>query len=651
MKTAQKIIFFALVLTLFASVAAVIYTRNWADYHDRARALWLASNQSSTLVDTHALDTAQQLQPLAVTRLEKQYAAEALRLGDHSVDLAFAAALQDAAANPAPLTPRTRKIVARIKQAESAVAAGQDRIDALKKQLTTARATQHDAIQQQLDLVQAQFELDQDDLEDAHQDLILAGGDKHASIQKLLDQHEASEVHKDNGQASGATNAQSAAAEAPDSSSVIADFRAWLSVRSKQRQLAQAQKEALERGALLMSERTELNKQLAEEKAQKKIIHDFVPQGSPAAAPSPAKPAVAATAVSPGSAAATPGARDAGASPESVDQAAQPPSELDVVKNLAADQRALSSYGKRIDDEQQLATNYATWILLDTARKQSFLHGILKSACWVLLIALCVFIANEWLQRFFASLALDRRQLHTIRALILFTVQLAGLLLILLVIFGVPQNVATVAALAGAGLTVACKDFIVGFFGWFVLMGKDGIRPGDWVEINGVGGEVLEVGIFRTVLLETGNWADAGHPTGRKVTFVNSFAIEGHYFNFSTSGQWLWDEIQVQVPQNADPYSVAESIKKIATDETSANARLAEEEWERVAPNYGKQSFSANPSLSVKPSGSGVTVSVRYITRVNERYEVRSRVYREVVELLRNKDLPETAAAGPAKKE
>ncbi|MGA9184403.1 MAG: mechanosensitive ion channel domain-containing protein, partial [Candidatus Acidiferrales bacterium] len=238
-----------------------------------------------------------------------------------------------------------------------------------------------------------------------------------------------------------------------------------------------------------------------------------------------------------------------------------------------------------------------------------------------------------------------------IRALILFTVQLAGLLLILLVIFGVPQNVATVAALAGAGLTVACKDFIVGFFGWFVLMGKDGIRPGDWVEINGVGGEVLEVGIFRTVLLETGNWADAGHPTGRKVTFVNSFAIEGHYFNFSTSGQWLWDEIQVQVPQNADPYSVAESIKKIATDETSANARLAEQEWERVAPNYGKQSFSANPSLSVKPSGSGVTVSVRYITRVNERYEVRSRVYREVVELLRNKDLPETAAAGPAKKE
>src|SRR5258707_13202588 len=92
------------------------------------------------------------------------------------------------------------------------------------------------------------------------------------------------------------------------------------------------------------------------------------------------------------------------------------------------------------------------------------------------------------------------------------------------------------------------KDFIVGFLGWFVLMGKNGIRLGDWVEINGVTGEVVELGMFHTVLLETGNWTDSGHPTGRRVTFTNSFAIEGHYFNFSTSGQWLLDELQIVLP-------------------------------------------------------------------------------------------------------
>jgi small-conductance mechanosensitive channel len=89
------------------------------------------------------------------------------------------------------------------------------------------------------------------------------------------------------------------------------------------------------------------------------------------------------------------------------------------------------------------------------------------------------------------------------------------------------------------------KDFIVAFFGCFILMGKNSVRVGDWVEINGVGGEVVEVGLLRTTLLETGNWAESGRPTGRRVAFMNSYAIEDHYFNFSTTGQWLWEELHV----------------------------------------------------------------------------------------------------------
>jgi small-conductance mechanosensitive channel len=66
------------------------------------------------------------------------------------------------------------------------------------------------------------------------------------------------------------------------------------------------------------------------------------------------------------------------------------------------------------------------------------------------------------------------------------TLQVICVLLILLIIFGPPNDLGTVLGLIGAGLTVALKDFIVGFLGWFVLMGKNGIRIGDLVEINGV---------------------------------------------------------------------------------------------------------------------------------------------------------------------
>jgi small-conductance mechanosensitive channel len=168
-------------------------------------------------------------------------------------------------------------------------------------------------------------------------------------------------------------------------------------------------------------------------------------------------------------------------------------------------------------------------------------------------------------------------------------------------------------------------------------MGRNGIRVGDWVEINGVGGEVVEVGLLKTVLLETGNWTDSSHPTGRRVSFVNSFAIEGHFFNFTTSGQWMWDELHVQIPPGQDPYPIVDGIQKLVEKETAANASKAEAEWQQATSKYRVQALSAKPGINVQPTGGGIEVRVRYITRAYERYETRKRMYATVLELMHGK--------------
>ena len=260
----------------------------------------------------------------------------------------------------------------------------------------------------------------------------------------------------------------------------------------------------------------------------------------------------------------------------------------------------------------------------------------------MLLILLAIVIADQFMERIFNRLEPDQRKLLTLRAVAHIATRTTGVIVILLLILGPPNQMATILALAGAGLTVALKDFIVGFFGWFVLMGKNGIRHGDWVEINGVSGEVVEIGLFHTVLLETGNWNDSGHPTGRRVTFVNSYAIEGHYFNFSTSGQWLWDELQVALPVDQDPYPVVEEITKIVAKETEANSKLAEQEWARVGNAPGIKDFSAGPAISVRPANPGFEILVRYVTRANLRYQQRSKLYYEIVELMRRKNITQS---------
>jgi small-conductance mechanosensitive channel len=224
--------------------------------------------------------------------------------------------------------------------------------------------------------------------------------------------------------------------------------------------------------------------------------------------------------------------------------------------------------------------------------------------------------------------------MHTLRTISSLGIEALTLVLLLLAIFGVPSQMPTILGLGAAGLTVVFQDFILAFFGWFVLMGRNGIRVGDWVEINSVGGEVVEVGLFRTALLETGNWTDKGHPTGRRVTFINSFAVTGQFFNFSTAGQWMWDEISVNVPSGEGTYKTIEAIHKAVLAQTEQDAKLAEAEWKDAAKTRDLGQFSATPSVDMRPAASGIDILVRYVTRAGDRFEMRNKLYQTVIELL-----------------
>ena len=304
------------------------------------------------------------------------------------------------------------------------------------------------------------------------------------------------------------------------------------------------------------------------------------------------------------------------------------------LRQLSNQRKTLTGLDQRIQDSKQISAVYGQWSALVETRRRSVLHLGLQSLAVILCVLLAAVLLAGVAQRSFSGA--DRRRTHQVRVITRITLQVLAVLLILLVIVGPPTQLSTMIGLITAGLTVVMKDFIVAFFGWFTLMGKNGISVGDWVEIEGVSGEVIEVGLLKTVLLELGNWTDKGHPTGRRVSFSNSFALERHYFNFSTSGQWLWDELSVNVPAGGDPYQMADHIREIVERETQADAEAAGKDWERVTRQYGgARKFSATPAVNLRPAGSGLEVLVRYITRAPQRDAIKSRLFHEIVDLLR----------------
>jgi small-conductance mechanosensitive channel/Arc/MetJ-type ribon-helix-helix transcriptional regulator len=544
------------------------------------------------IVNISPWQTAEALAPLAVTAEEKEFARDAERLADHDVDQAFAAALRQATlqAQHITLSGEALALSKKIAELQELIRQDQDLVQSITKELNSPSNQARDGApapvdSSDLDVAKAQLGLDSDRLTDAQKDLDRATGDQTAQIQAELAAHEASMQEYDKRVQSGG---DVAVVSARRQGTMASRVNAWFAQRSRS--------ELIERA--IQQTQADIQAIAVAHNALELKANEGASSGSPSGSDHSTK--------------------------------------LALIKDKAAQRQILSLYDDRIQTKQQLVTVYTKWLTQVQLQHRIVLHLILQSLALIAFIGICMVLCDGLVHRLMDKPVLDRRRSQTMQSILQLTIQVIGAVMILMVIFGTPKETPTILGLATAALTIALQDFIIAFLGWFVLIGKNGIHVGDWVEINGVGGEVIEVRLFNTTLLETGTLADRGLPTGRRITFMNGFAIRGQYFNFSTSGQWMWDEISLNLPASDNVHEWLERIQKVVVAETEKNANLAEQEWKRGAHGSTLSQFSAKAVENLRPSAAGIEVLVRYVTRASERFEMRNRLYQKLLEMLRD---------------
>src|SRR3984893_17374856 len=219
-----------------------------------AALLAAAAVTSSALGDESAYATAQRLAQLATTAAEQPFVATALRVADHELALAFTAALRDVEAHPPTLSPEALKIQDRLQKSQVLLDADQQRVAQLAADLTQAKPSQKDALQDELDLAKSQLDLDKDELEEAAQELAAAGGNPQRSIEAMVQKHEAQVKTR----AGGAAAEAKAAAPTAGPHGAWTEFRDWLKIRQKLQQLAAAQEAAGAKAEALSQQRAAL---------------------------------------------------------------------------------------------------------------------------------------------------------------------------------------------------------------------------------------------------------------------------------------------------------------------------------------------------------------------------------------------------------
>ena len=549
---------------------------------------WTGAYVPLGVVDQRPWQTAAALAALAQSAEEKKFAREAERLADHEVDQAFSQSLRQASLAKPNLSAEALALQKRVTELQDTIKTDEARIAALSAGTKPANTAPDGS---DLEIAKTQLGLDQAELADSLEDFARESGDQRVKLQQELATRQA--AMKQYRDSASNDDGQTAAASAEQYTTFAQQLSTWRSLRKRKALIEQAEQLARADVAALTADDQRM------------------------------KAEVAALATRP-------------AAESNADR-------IDRMQRIGAQQNILSILNDRLGAQQQLATLYGRWGEQVTLQQKIIIHLLLQSLALIAAICIFVILVGWALQSALQRIVRDPRQHQTLKTVLNLGTQLVGLLLILLTIFGVPRQMPTILGLATAGLTVVFQDFILAFCGWFVLMGPNGIRVRDWVEIDGVGGEVVELGLFRTWLLETGNWTAHGHPTGRRVSFLNGYAIRGKYFNFSTVGQWMWDEIKVSVPPGTSIHPLLKRIYEATVKTTEADAKMAEAEWKRVTHEEGSPQFSAMPSVNLRPAGAGVDIVIRYITRAGVRVDTRNHLFAMIVDLMQGGPMSETA--------
>ncbi|HZQ69115.1 MAG TPA: mechanosensitive ion channel protein MscS [Terriglobales bacterium] len=584
MNRSRRVIVLVMLIVLVVTLAGAFMTRGVMEYLPFLQARkgnWTGAYVPLGVVDQRPWQTAATLAALAQSAEERKLARDAERLADHEVDQAFSQSLRQASLAKPTLSGKALALQQRVSELQQTVKNDEARIALLSANADTksARTASNPS---DLEIAKAQLSLDQAELADSVEDLARESGDQRVKLQQELAARQA--AMKQYWDKASRDDGQTAVASAEQYKTLAQQLSTWYSLRNRKRLIGQAQQ-------LARADVSALTEDDARLKAETAALA--------------AKPVGESTS-----------------------------ERIDRLQRISAQQNILSILGDRLGAQQQLVALYGRWGEQVELQQRIAIHLILQSLVLIAAICILVILAGWGLQLALERMVHDPRQKHTLKTVLNLGTQLVGLLLILLIIFGVPQQMPTILGLVTAGLTVVFQDFILAFCGWFVLMGPNGVRVRDWVEIDGVGGEVVQLGLFRTWLLETGNWTAHGHPTGRRVSFLNGYAIRGKYFNFSTVGQWMWDEIKVSVPPGTNTHSLLKGIYETTIKITEADAKTAEAEWKRVTHEVGSPQFSAMPSVNLRPAGAGVDIIIRYITRAGVRVETRNQLFAMIVELM-----------------
>jgi len=189
---------------------------------------------------------------------------------------------------------------------------------------------------------------------------------------------------------------------------------------------------------------------------------------------------------------------------------------------------------------------------------------------------------------------------------------------------------------AGAGVAVALQDVLASIAGAFSIGFSKLYAIGDRVQIGDTRGDVIDIGLLRTTLLETGNWVSKDMYNGRVVRIPNSSVLKGPIFNYSQGFRFVWDEIKVVFTNTSDFQFAREMLLRVAKESIGEYLVEAQTSWKTISENFRSENPPLEPTVALAVNAASLEFTVDYVVDYTKRTAMKDCLFTKIVQEVAN---------------
>lgn len=260
-----------------------------------------------------------------------------------------------------------------------------------------------------------------------------------------------------------------------------------------------------------------------------------------------------------------------------------------------------------------------------------YLQILQKLATSIVIVCLAV-VVSRVASRLLRRRVQDDPQMQTLSVLVRKITYISAVVIILVVVFELGSNFATVLGILGAGVAFASQEVIGSFAGYLNIITGNIFRIGDRIRIGNVVGDVLDISLLRTTVMEIGEWVKADQYTGRIVSLANRVVFSDPVFNYTQHSRYLWDEIMIPVTYDTNWRRAVEIILAKGQELTWGFHAEARAELEEMAKKYPSlPAVPVEPAVYITMTDNWIELTLRYIVEARERRSIKGEIHGELL--------------------